>query len=74
MQQAIPWSSATAILHGNTCLKANRAADAIAAYEHALHEMDPADPQRADVARQLARIRAGESLGTMEPLPSKLLE
>lgn len=74
VQQAIPWSSATAILHGNTCLKANRAADAITAYEHAWREMDPADSQRPDVARQLARVRAGESLGTIEPLPSKLLE
>lgn len=37
--QAIPWRSATAILHGNACLKANRAADADAAYAPALREM-----------------------------------
>lgn len=74
VQHALPWSSATAILHGNTCLKANRAEEAIAAYEYALREMDAGDPQRPDVKRQLTRLRAGDSLDTIEPLPSKLLE
>lgn len=72
--QALPWSSSTAILLGNVCLKADRAADAVRAYDHAWHEMDPVDPQRPDVERQLARLRAGDSLGTIPPLRSDLLE
>ncbi len=72
--QALPWSSSTAILLGNVCLKADRADDAVRAYHHAWREMDPGDPQRPDVERQLARLRAGEALGTIPPLRSDLLE
>ena len=74
VSQALPWSSSTAILLGNACLKADRRADAIQAYDHAWHEMAPVDPQRPGVGRQLARLRAGESLGTIPPLRSDLLE
>jgi hypothetical protein len=74
VQQALPWSSSTAILLGNVCLKANRAAGATRAYEYALRKLDPVDPQRSNVQRQLVRLRAGESLSMMPPLPSDLLE
>jgi hypothetical protein len=74
VSQALPWSSSTSILLGNACLKADRRADAIQAYDHAWHEMAPVDPQRPGVERQLARLRAGESLGTIPPLRSDLLE
>ncbi len=74
VSQALPWSVATSILLGNVCLKANRAADAIHAYDQAWHAMDAVDPQRSEVERQLARLRAGESLGAIPPLRSVLLE
>jgi hypothetical protein len=74
VSRALPWSVATSILLGNVCLKANRAADAIQAYDHAWHEMEPVDPQRPEVERQLARLRAGESLSTIPALRSVLLE
>ena len=74
VSQALPWSAATSILLGNVCLKANRAADAIQAYDHAWQQMDAVDPQRPEVERQLARLRAGEPLDSISPLRSVLLE
>ncbi|MGH7937334.1 MAG: hypothetical protein ACRD5Z_02140, partial [Bryobacteraceae bacterium] len=74
VEHAIPWSSATSILAGNARLKINQPAEAIRAYERALHAMEPSDFQRSGVDRQLARLRAGESPSTIEPLPSVLLE
>ena len=75
VSRALPWSSETSILLGNACLKADRRADAIKAYDHAWHEKPPTDRQRReDLARQLARLRSNESLGTIPPLRSDLLE
>jgi hypothetical protein len=74
VEQAIPWSSATSILAGNARLKTNEPAEAIRAYERALRAMESSDFQRPAVERQLARLRAGESPATLDPLPSVLLE
>jgi hypothetical protein len=72
--RALPWSDSTAILLGNACLKLDRATEATQAYEYALREMKAADPARADVERQLARLRAGEPPASIQPLRSSLLE
>ena len=74
IQQALPWSESTAILLGNAHLKLGRATEATQAYEHALGEMEAADPARADLEQQLARLRAGEAPAAIQPLRSDLLE
>lgn len=74
VEQALPWSSATFILAGNVRLKTNQPAEALRAYQHALHEMDVSDFQRPALERQIARLRAGEPPATLDPLPSVLLE
>ena len=74
VEQAIPWSSATSILAGNVRLKTNEPAEALRAYERALSEMEASDFQHPRVERQIARLRAGESPATIEPLASVLLE
>ncbi|MBA2431012.1 MAG: phospholipid carrier-dependent glycosyltransferase [Chthoniobacterales bacterium] len=72
--EALPWNASSAILLGNACLKLDRAAEAIDAYEHALREMKMADPARPDLQRQIARLRAGEPTTAIQPLRSDLLE
>ena len=57
VSQALPWSSSTAILLGNACLKADRRMDATQAYDHAWQAMAPVDPQRPGVERQIACLR-----------------
>ena len=71
---AMPWSPSTAVLQGNLWLKAGNGPAAIEAYAHAQRVMAPENPQGPDVERQLARLRAGEPLASIEPLPSNLLE
>ena len=72
--QALPWSSSSAVLLGNTHLRLDRREPAIAAYEHALREAVAADPMRPALQAQLARLRSGEALSTLQPLRSALLE
>ena len=72
--QALPWSSATAILLGNAHLRLDRREQAVAAYEHALREAVAADPVRPALQAQLARLRSGEPLSALQPLRSSLLE
>ena len=52
VEKALPWSSATSILAGNARLKTNQRAEAIRAYERALHEMEPSNSQRPAVEQQ----------------------
>ena len=72
--QALPWSSASATLLGNAHLRLDRREQAIAAYEHALREAATADPMRAALQAQVARLRSDEPLSTIQPLRSSLLE
>ena len=71
--RALPWSPATSILLGNVCLKANRAADAIKAYDHAWHEMHAGGFAAARGRTPVGALRAGESLDAIPPLRSVLL-
>ena len=72
--QALPWSSASAVLLGNAHLRLDNREEAIAAYEHALREAATADPMRPALHAQLTRLRTGEALSTIQPLRSALLE
>lgn len=64
----MPWSDGAAILLGNACLNLDRRADAIAAYQHALREMEKSDSTRAEVERQITRLQSGEALTSIQPI------
>lgn len=74
ISQALPRSFATAVLLGNAQLRLERREEAIAAYARALHAAPPGDMLRRTLERQLARLRNGESMTTLQPLRSALLE
>ena len=74
ISQALPRSSATAVLLGNAQLRLERREEAIAAYARALHAAPPGDMLRPALERQLARLRNGEAMTTLQPLRSALLE
>ncbi len=74
VSQALPWSDGTAVLLGNAYLKIDQRAAAIAAYEHALREMEKDDSGRLEIERQIQRLQSGQALATIQPLRSRLLE
>ncbi|HEY0369876.1 MAG TPA: hypothetical protein VGC85_09785, partial [Chthoniobacterales bacterium] len=66
--KVMPWNDGAAILLGNACLNLDRRAEAIAAYQHALREMEKSDSTRAEVERQITRLESGEALTSVQPI------